>query len=141
MNAIPLSKVTRLVWINFEVFNSAILASRLMKAYISPVLSNNLISSDLYLLSSINCTVINWVAWFELDELDCCGAGEDNLDLDSTIIALISSLKLFIIAYRTFIVTGDSAAATWFKWSNWSAIDADIAGFFCDLRSYLRGIC
>ena len=51
----------------------------------------------------------------------CCGAGEDGLDLDSAIllfilssIALISSLKLFIIACRAPIVTGDSAAAAWF---------------------------
>ena len=48
----------------------------------------------------------------------CCGAGEDDLDLDSAIllfilsfIALISSLKLFIIACRAPIVTSDSAAA------------------------------
>ena len=61
------------------------------------------------------------MTWFELDELGCCGAGEDNLDLDSAIllfilffIALISILKLFlklfIIAYRTFIVIDISAA-------------------------------
>ena len=45
-------------------------------------------------------------AWFELNKLDYCEADENNLDLNSTIIALISSLKLFIIAYRAFIVTG-----------------------------------
>ena len=50
-------------------------------------------------------------AWFELGGLGCCGAGEDDLDLDSAIIALISSLKLFIIACRAPIVTGDSAVA------------------------------
>ena len=56
------------------------------------------------------------IAWLKLDGLDscCCGAGENNLDLDSAIIALISSLKLFIIACKAFIVTGDSTAATWF---------------------------
>ena len=54
-----------------------------------------------------------WVTWFELDGLDsCCGVGEDSLDLDSAIllfilffIALILSLKLFIIACRALIVT------------------------------------
>ena len=58
------------------------------------------------------------MAWFELDGLDYCGVDENDLDLDSTIllfilsfIALISSLKLFIIAYRALIVTGDSAVA------------------------------
>ena len=47
----------------------------------------------------------------DVDELNSCycGVGEDNLDLNSTIIALISSLKLFIIAYRAFIVTNISA--------------------------------
>ena len=58
---------------------------------------------------------------YGVDELDscCCEAGENNLDLDSTIllfilfiIALISSLKLFIIAYRTLIVTDNSTVAT-----------------------------
>ena len=41
----------------------------------------------------------------------CCGAGEDDLDLDSANIALILSLKLFIIACRALIVTGVSAVA------------------------------
>ena len=35
----------------------------------------------------------------------CCGVGEDNLDLNSAIMALISSLKLSIIACRAPIVT------------------------------------
>ena len=49
----------------------------------------------------------------ELDSC-CCEAVENNLDLNSIIIALISSLKLFIIACRAPIVTNASAAATWF---------------------------
>ena len=62
------------------------------------------------------CWVADWVTWFELDRLDSCycEAGENNLDLDSAIIALISSLKLFIIACRALIVTDDSAVAAWF---------------------------
>ena len=57
---------------------------------------------------------VDEIAWFELGGLDscCCGAGENNLDLDSTIIALILSLKLFIIAYRALIVTNNSTTAT-----------------------------
>ena len=87
------------------------------------------------------------------DKSNCEGAcdvgeiAENNLNLDSAIllfilffIALILSLKLFIIAYRVLIVTGNSAIAAWFEWSNWSAIDANIAGFFYDLRSYLESI-
>ena len=53
-------------------------------------------------------------------ELDsCCEVDEDGLDLfpSSLVVSLfvivyISRLKLFIIAYRTFIVIGDSAIAT-----------------------------
>ena len=58
------------------------------------------------------------MTWFELNELNSyCEAGENGLDLNSVIllfilffIALILSLKLFIIAYRALIVTGDSIA-------------------------------
>ena len=61
---------------------------------------------------------------------------ENNLALDSTIITLISSLKLFIIACRTLIVTDVFVIATWFEWSNWSAIDNSLLA----LRLYLENI-
>ena len=60
------------------------------------------------------------VNWFKLNKLDSyCEVDENNLDLNSTIllfilffIALISSLKLFIIAYKVLIVTNNSTVAT-----------------------------
>ena len=82
------------------------------------------------------------MTWFELNKLNSYyyEVDKNNLDLDSAIllfilfsIALILSLKLFIIAYRVPIVTNNSTTATWFEWSDWSAI-------LLALRLYLESI-
>ena len=52
------------------------------------------------------------MTWFELNRLDYYEVDKNNLDLNSVIIALISSLKLFIIAYKASIVTSNSTIAT-----------------------------
>ena len=78
---------------------------------------DNLIASEVDITV---CWVRSWEVYSEVGGAD--EADEDNLDLDFPsslvvslfVIAYISRLKLFIIAYKALIVIGDSAIATWF---------------------------